>query len=122
MAFDLLTITIVGFILEVLCVKFGSTVFYGTPFICISFLMVFIAVVRWNLYGLIIVPILDASKQTVTYYDPYKRAINTMETYTGDYEISNKNLVGTFVDNNGITSIRKNEGFSVSFIAREKRQ
>lgn len=70
----------------------------------------------------IIVPILDASKQTVKYYDPYKRAINTMETYTGDYEISNKNLVGTFVDNNGITSIRKNEGFSVSFIAREKRQ
>jgi len=58
MAFDLLTITIVGFILEVLCVKFGSTVFYGTPFICISFLMVFIAVVRWNLYGLIIAPIL----------------------------------------------------------------
>lgn len=58
MIFDLSTILIVGFVLELLCVKFGTTVFYGTPFICMSFMMVFIAVVRWNLWGLILIPIL----------------------------------------------------------------
>lgn len=63
-----------------------------------------------------IIPILDSSKQTIKYYDPFKRRINTMETYTGDYEISNKGIVET--SNN---RIYKNEGFSISFIAREKR-
>lgn len=59
-----------------------------------------------------IVPILDSAYQTVSYYDPYKRAQTTMETYTGDYEITNKTRIGT---------TRKNEGFNVSFIATRKR-
>ena len=36
-----------------------------------------------------------------------------MTTYTGDYEVSNKHIV--------TGSKRKNEGFSVSFIAIKKR-
>lgn len=60
----------------------------------------------------IIVPILDSASQTVSYYDPYKKAQTTMTTYTGDYEITNKTRIGT---------TRKNEGFSVSFIATRKR-
>ena len=32
----------------------------------------------------IIVPILDSARQTVTYYDPNKKANITMQTYTGD--------------------------------------
>ena len=60
----------------------------------------------------LIVPILDSANQTVTYYDPYKKANYTMTTYTGDYEIINKNIV------NGT---RKNEGFSISFIAVSRR-
>lgn len=60
----------------------------------------------------IIVPILDSATQTVSYYDPYKKAQTTMTTYTGDYEITNKAVIGT---------TRKNEGFSCSFIAVSKR-
>ena len=58
-----------------------------------------------------IVPILDAQNQTVTYYDPKKKASTTMTTYTGDYEITNKYFVGQ----------TKNDGFSCSFIAVSKR-
>ena len=50
--------------------------------------------------------------QSVRYYDPNKKTNVTMTTYTGDYEISNKNIV------NGT---RKNEGFECSFIAIRKR-
>lgn len=60
----------------------------------------------------IIVPILDSPRQTTSYYDPNKKAQTTMTTYTGDYEISNKGIIG-----NG----RKNEGFSCSFISVSKR-
>ena len=61
----------------------------------------------------LITPILDAPRQSVTYYDPYKKQNITMTTYTGDYEIVNKGIVG----DEGY----KNEGFSVSFIAISKR-
>ena len=60
----------------------------------------------------IIVPILDSANQTLTYYDPNKKTNVTMTTYTGDYEITNKNI---------INSDHKNEGFSCSFIAVRKR-
>lgn len=60
----------------------------------------------------VIVPILDSATQTVTYYDPYKKQNVTMTTYTGDYEIINKNI---------IDSSAKNEAFSCSFIATSKR-
>ena len=60
----------------------------------------------------VVVPILDSATQTVTYYDPNKKTNVTMTTYTGDYEITNKRMIGT---------TRKNEGFSCSFIAVRKR-
>lgn len=60
----------------------------------------------------VIVPILDSARQTVTYYDPNKKTSTTIQTYTGDYEISNKGMI-----NNG----RKNEGFNCSFIAISRR-
>ena len=59
----------------------------------------------------VITPILDSSSQTVTYYDPNKKTNVTMTTYTGDYEITNKQIIS---DN------AKNEGFSCSFIAVRK--
>ena len=60
----------------------------------------------------IIAPILDSARQTVTYYDPYKKANTTITTYTGDWENTNKHII------NGNA---KNEGFSCSFIAVSKR-
>ena len=60
----------------------------------------------------IIAPILDKATQSVTYYDPKKKAMTTMSTYTGDWKTLNKNI---------ISGIMKNGDFSVSFIAREKR-
>lgn len=59
-----------------------------------------------------IIPILDSATQSVTYYDPNKKANVTMTTYTGDYEIVNKQI---------ISGKAKNEGFSCSFIAIRKR-
>lgn len=60
----------------------------------------------------LIAPILDAPNQSVQYYDPNKKTTVTMTTYTGDYEITNKQI---------ITGNRTNEGFSCSFIAVRKR-
>lgn len=61
----------------------------------------------------IVAPILDSARQTVTYYDPVKKANVTMTTYTGDYEVINKNI---------ISGSSKNEGFSCSFISVSKRR
>ena len=60
-----------------------------------------------------IVPILDAKNQTVSYYDPKKRQQIEMQTYTGDYEVINKNIM----DSN-----HKNESFEVSFISVDRRR
>ena len=60
----------------------------------------------------VIVPILDAPRQTVSYYDPNKKTTVTMSTYSGDYEITNKNIV------NGN---KRAEGFNCSFISISKR-
>lgn len=59
-----------------------------------------------------IIQILDSPTQVVTYYDPNKKRNVTMTTYTGDYEIVNKDII-----NNDIP----NEPFSCSFIAIRKR-
>ena len=56
-------------------------------------------------------PILDSARQTVQYYDPNKKAMTTMTTYTGDYEIVNKGIIGHV----------KNEGFQISFISTKRR-
>ena len=58
-----------------------------------------------------IAPVLDSPSQTVQYYDPYKKQMIYMSTYTGDWT----------VDNKGMISKRQNESFSISFIARSKR-
>lgn len=60
----------------------------------------------------VIVPILDSSRQTVTYYDPNKKANVTMTTYSGDYEVVNRHII----NNN-----TKSEQFTCSFIAVRKR-
>lgn len=56
-------------------------------------------------------PVLDSGRQTVQYYDPNKKEMTTMTTYTGDYEIVNKGIVGHI----------KNEGFQISFISTKRR-
>lgn len=58
-------------------------------------------------------PVLDSAYQTVTYYDPLKKANVSMATYTGDYSFNNNNIVGQ----NG----HRNEGFNISFIAVSRR-
>lgn len=57
----------------------------------------------------IVAPILDAASQTVRYYDDNKGAYNTIQTYSGDYKLTNK-------------SVDKNEGFSCSLIAIDRRR
>lgn len=58
-----------------------------------------------------IASVLDSPSQTVQYYDPYKKQIVSMSTYTGDWA----------VDNKGIINKKRNESFSISFISRSKR-
>lgn len=58
-----------------------------------------------------LVPVLDSVRQTVQYYDPNKKAMTTMTTYTGDYEVINKGIIGHI----------KNEGFQISFISTKRR-
>ena len=57
-------------------------------------------------------PLLDAATQKVKYYDPWKQQMIEMDTYSGDWSVKNNHIV------NGN---KKNEGFQISFIAREKR-
>lgn len=59
----------------------------------------------------ILIPVLDSSRQSLQYYDPNKKAMTTMTTYTGDYEITNKGIIGHI----------KNEGFQISFISIKRR-
>ena len=59
----------------------------------------------------LLTPILDSARQTVQYYDPNKKTMTTMTTYTGDYEVVNKGIVGHV----------KNEGFQISFISTKRR-
>lgn len=59
-----------------------------------------------------IVPILDKATQSTKYYDPNKKQMVTISTYTGDYELVNKNIVD---------ELTKTEGFQISFISRKKR-
>lgn len=58
-----------------------------------------------------LVPVLDSVRQTVQYYDPNKKTMTTMTTYTGDYEVINKGIIGHI----------KNEGFQISFISTKRR-
>ena len=40
-----------------------------------------------------ITPILDSATQVVKYFDPTKNAYVELQTYTGDYEIPNENII-----------------------------
>lgn len=53
-------------------------------------------------------PILDSATQNLTYYDPLKKEKITISTYTGDWELTNLNIL-------------QNEPFNISFISRKKR-
>ena len=60
-----------------------------------------------------LVPILDASYQSLTYYDPYKKTKITIQTYTGDYKIEQSNLFSNVA--------KAGKSFTISFIATGKR-
>lgn len=57
-------------------------------------------------------PMLDSPYQSVRYYDANKKAYITMQTYSNDWEMTNKNI---------INSNKKAEGFSWALISRRKR-
>lgn len=56
MGIDLTILIIFGFVLEVLGVKYGSLVFMAAPTAIVSLLITFIAISRWDLYGLLVIP------------------------------------------------------------------
>ncbi len=58
---DLLLLVVIGFVLESLCTKMSGFVLDAIPTTTFSLLIVFIAVVRWNLWGLTTIPILAAA-------------------------------------------------------------
>lgn len=60
-----------------------------------------------------LVPILDSTTQSVTYYDPYKKDTITIQTYTGDYKIEQSNLFSNVA--------KAGKSFNISFIATSKR-
>lgn len=53
-------------------------------------------------------PILDSATQKIQYHDDDSGTTKTIDTYSGDWSVSNKH-------------INENEAFNCSFIAREKR-
>lgn len=53
----------------------------------------------------LLAPIFDRAEQTIVYYDPIKKANNTIKTYSNDWGIS-------------FLNINRGETFSVSFIGR----
>ena len=58
-------------------------------------------------------PILDSAFQEVVYYDPNKKRLLTIQTYTGDYELSQQCLFSDVA-----TAGRP---FTISFIATKRR-
>ena len=57
-------------------------------------------------------PMLDSPYQSVRYYDPRKKAYVTMQTYSNDWEMTNKTIINNY---------RKAEGFSWALISTKKR-
>ena len=58
MGVDLTLLAIIGCLLEGLATGMSSFVFNGTPTFTFSLLIVFLAVARWNLWGLLLAPVL----------------------------------------------------------------
>lgn len=59
-------------------------------------------------------PILDKARQRLTYYDPVLKRNYTMDTYTGDWATTNRNIFSNVAE--------ANESFDISFIAIRKRR
>ena len=57
---DLALLAIIGAILEGLVQRFASTVLSGTPTIAFALFITFLAVARWNLWGLLVIPFMAA--------------------------------------------------------------
>lgn len=57
-------------------------------------------------------PILDSAYQSTTYYDPNKKAMTTISTYSNDWEINNKRIIYGNI---------KNDGFSWAVISTRRR-
>ena len=57
---DLALLAIIGAILEGLVQRFASTVLSGTPTIAFALFITFLAVVRWKLWGLLVIPFMAA--------------------------------------------------------------
>ena len=83
MAQDLIMLVLIGGILEVFSVKFGAFVFNGAPFACISLLIVFVAVVRWNFWGLLVAPFMALTAMLGGMWTdlPYIKAVYGWQMY-----------------------------------------
>ena len=83
MAFDLTILTIIGFVIEIFLIKFGASVFIGAPFMGITLLIVFLAVARWNLWGLITAPIMAGAVWVggIMVDIPYLKAVYDWRVY-----------------------------------------
>jgi hypothetical protein len=74
MAIDLIVLTLIGCLLEGLVARFIGFVLHAAPTISFSLLIVFVAVARWKLWGLIPIPFLVLSTiiggqfSEITYY------------------------------------------------------
>ena len=58
---DLVLLTVLGVLLEGLTERFASTILSGTPTIAFALFIVFFAVTRWKLWGLVVIPFLALS-------------------------------------------------------------
>lgn len=58
-------------------------------------------------------PIFNSANQDTNYYDPELKKQTTLSTYTGDWEVTNKQIIDAF---------NKNKGFSIAFISNDPRE
>lgn len=58
-----------------------------------------------------VTPFLEEAEQNFTYYSNKLKRLNTIKTYSGDYEYENQNT---------LDNVDANEEFEISFIARSK--
>ncbi len=83
MIVDLVMLTIIGCVLEGLATKMSGLVFKACPSFTFSFLIVFIAVVRWHGWGLIIIPLLPIATIVGGQFNdiPYLSAVYGWQIY-----------------------------------------
>lgn len=86
---DLLLLASIGFIVDLFGIKFECLMLGGIPTSLISFLVLFIALARWNLWGLIITPILS-----LAILIGGKNSGSEYLSYAYDYRLYLANLTG----------------------------